>query len=148
MDALALLKQDHQEVKALMQQAEASEDPSERLDLFSAIKTALEMHTHIEEEIFYPALEIHEELKDLAVEAYEEHQQVKTLLEEIDDLSEDDETFAPKLKVLRENVEHHAEHEEEAKMFPLIRKLFDSSALNKLGQKLAAEKIAYAEEED
>jgi hemerythrin superfamily protein len=39
-----------------------------------------------------------------------------------------------------ENVEHHAEEEEEGKMFPKVRKLFDKSELEKLGEQLEAAK--------
>jgi hypothetical protein len=40
--------------------------------------------------------------------------QVKNLLREMDALVADSEKFEPQLKVLKENVEHHAEEEEEA----------------------------------
>ena len=81
-----------------------------------------------------------EELKDMVLESIEEHKQVKTLLREMDSLSKDSEKFEPKLKVLKENVEHHAEEEEEGKMFPKVRKLFSASELQELGAELEAAK--------
>ena len=45
--------------------------------------------------------------------AEETHKQVKTLLREMENLTSDSEKFEPKLKVLMENVEHHAVEEEE-----------------------------------
>ena len=81
-------------------------------------------------------MEKKEELKDMVLESYEEHKQVKTLLREMDGLVSDSEKFAPKLKVLQENVEHHAEEEEEGKMFPKVRELFDKATLEQLGQEL------------
>ena len=139
MDALELLKQDHQEVKKLFQQAEGAEG-KQKIEVFAKIKKALETHTRIEEGIFYPAMEKREELKDMVLESLEEHKQVKTLLKEMDALVSDSEKFEPKLKVLQENVEHHAEEEEEGKMFPKVRQLFDKAALERLGQKLQSAK--------
>ena len=136
MDALELLKQDHQTVKELFEQAEGTEDRKEQRQVFTQIKKELETHARIEETVFYPAMQKHEELKDMVLESIEEHKQVETLLREMDDLVNDSEKFEPKLKVLMENVEHHAEEEEEGKMFPKVRKLMDQEALEQLGQEL------------
>ena len=140
MDALELLKTDHKTVKDLFKKVEASKNDKQQKQLFEEIKTELETHTHIEETVFYPAVAKHDELKDMVLESLEEHKQVKTLLREMDNLTEDSEKFEPKLKVLMENVEHHAEEEEEAKMFPKVRKLMDAAALDQLGQELEAAK--------
>ena len=58
----------------------------------------------------------------------------------MENLTSDSEKFDPKLKVLMENVEHHAEEEEEGKMFPKMRKLMNAAALDQLGQELEAAK--------
>jgi iron-sulfur cluster repair protein YtfE (RIC family) len=135
MDALELLKQDHAKVKELLEKAESAEG-KERSAIFEKIKTELETHARIEENIFYPAVQKNEELKDMVLESLEEHKQVKTLLREMDSLSKESEKFEPKLKVLKENVEHHAEEEEEGKMFPKVRKLFSANELQELGAEL------------
>jgi len=135
MDALELLKQDHKEVKELFGQAEAAEG-KEQKEIFKQIKRALDTHARIEETIFYPAMEKHEQLKHMVLESYEEHKQIKTLLREMEELVSDSEKFEPKLKVLKENVEHHPEEEEEGKLFPQVRELFDEAALEELGQQL------------
>jgi hemerythrin superfamily protein len=139
MDALELLKQDHQKVKGLFKEAEKADEKKQK-QVFERIKTELETHTHIEESVFYPAMQKHEELKDMVLESLEEHKQVKTLLREMDNLSSDSEKFEPKLKVLMENVEHHAEEEEEEKMFPKVRNLVNKAELEQLGQELEAAK--------
>ena len=140
MDALELLKTDHKTVKDLFKKVEASKNDKQQKQLFEEIKMELETHTHIEETVFYPAVAKHDELKDMVLESLEEHKQVKTLLREMDNLTEDSEKFEPKFKVLMENVEHHAEEEEEAKMFPKVRKLMDAAALDQLGEELEAAK--------
>ena len=140
MDALELLKEDHQKVKELFEEAEGAEDEKEKSRIFSEIQTELETHARIEEIVFYPAMEKHEELKDMVLESIEEHRQIKTLLKEIDNLKDNSEKFEPKLKVLMENVEHHAEEEEEGKMFPKVRQLCSQDDLEKLGEELQAAK--------
>ena len=140
MDALELLKEDHQTVKELFEEAEEAGEQKEKTKLFSEIKAELETHALIEETVFYPAMEKREELKDMILESIEEHKQIKTLLKEIASLKADSEQFDPKLAVLMENVEHHAEEEEEKKMFPKVRELFSKEELEDLGQKLQAAK--------
>ena len=139
MDALELLKKDHQKVKELFEQAEEAEG-KEQQKLFEQIKTELETHARIEETVFYPAVQKHQELKDMVLESLEEHKQIKTLLKEMDSLASDSEKFEPKLQVLMENVEHHAEEEEEGKMFPKLRQLMNKQQLEKLGADLEAAK--------
>ena len=140
MDALELLKTDHQKVKALFEKAEATENAKQQKRIFDQIKIELETHARIEETVFYPAVEKHEELKDMVLESREEHKRIKTLLKEMDNLSSGNEKFAAKLKVLMENVEHHAEEEEEGKMFPKVRKLMSREDLEQVGEELEAAK--------
>jgi iron-sulfur cluster repair protein YtfE (RIC family) len=137
MDALELLEQDHAKVKKLFEQAEEA-DQKEQRAIFMQIKTELEIHTQIEETVFYPAMQRYNELKDMVAESLEEHNKVKTLLKEMDSLSGDD--FEDKLEELIDNVEHHAEDEEESKMFPKVRELVSAAELDKLGAQLQAAK--------
>jgi hemerythrin superfamily protein len=51
---LELLKQDHQTVEELFENAEASEDAQEQRKVFRQIKKELETHARIEETIVYP----------------------------------------------------------------------------------------------
>lgn len=137
MDALELLKQDHETVKQLLERGQQAE-PKQRKQIFKEIKTELDTHARIEETIFYPAMEEHEELKDMVLESLEEHKQLKTVLRELSKLSPNSERFKPKFKVLKDDVEHHAVEEEEGKMFPEIRKIVDQSELDQLGEELEA----------
>ena len=57
MNALEVLKQDHQKVKGLFQEARQGTDRNKRKELFDKIDTQLEIHTHIEETVFDPAIE-------------------------------------------------------------------------------------------
>ncbi|HEY7322869.1 MAG TPA: hemerythrin domain-containing protein [Candidatus Binatia bacterium] len=140
MDALELLKQDHQKVKRLFEQGQQTDDKKQQKKIFREIKSELETHARIEETIFYPAMQEREELKDMVLESLEEHKQMKTVLRELARLSANSEKFKPKFKVLRDDVEHHAEEEEEGKMFPKVRQLINRAELEELGQELEAAK--------
>ena len=80
---------------------------------------ALEVHTTLEEELFYPAVKqkTDRDGKDLVAEALEEHHVVTTLMAELKGLDPADERYDAKFKVLMETVTHHIE-EEEGEMFP------------------------------
>jgi len=143
MNAIELLKEDHDKVDKLFQTVKANEDGDHR-DTFEKIKAELEVHTHIEETIFYPKIkeEGDEELKKIVLEGVEEHHQVKMFLRELSGLVEDSEKFQPKLKVLMEDVSHHV-MEEEGQMFPMIQEQFDEQALEMLGDEMEKEKKAF-----
>jgi hemerythrin superfamily protein len=140
MNALELLKQDHERVKELFERGRQTEDKKQQKQIFKQIKSELEAHTRIEETIFYPAMAEHEELKEMVLEAIEEHKQVKTMLREMAKLSSNSEKFKPKFKVLKDDVEHHAEEEEEGKMFPKIREVIIRAELEQLGEELEVAK--------
>ena len=99
MNAIELLKSDHDKVDLLFQKVKATEE-SEHQALFEKIKEELEIHTHIEETIFYPKLKEEPELEDIVLEGIEEHHQAKIFLRELAALAEDSEKFEAKLKVL------------------------------------------------
>jgi hemerythrin superfamily protein len=139
MNALEVLKQDHQKVKGLFQEVRTGSDRSKQKELFDKIDTELETHAHIEETVFYPAIEEHEEFKDMVAEALEEHREAKALLDELEELGADSHDFGSKLQQLMEAVEHHVE-EEEGEMFPKIQEVFDEDELEQLGRELEAAK--------
>jgi hemerythrin superfamily protein len=142
-DAVALLKADHAAVKKLFAQNDkaAKHDAEKKQDIFNQIKAALTVHATIEEEIFYPAVKKarSEHTKDEVLEAYEEHKQIKSLLAQIGRLTPADETYDMKVKVLKEDVEHHVK-EEEGEMFPDARKFLGERRLMALGIELEARK--------
>jgi hemerythrin superfamily protein len=138
MNAVELLKTDHRKVEELFEQVEATTKSKHRA-LFKRIKTELDIHTHIEETIFYPRLKKEAELKDITLEGIEGHHQAKMFLREIPRLSEKNERFEPKLKVLMEDIKHHV-REEERVMFPKAQVILSIPEMEKLGAEMEAEK--------
>jgi hypothetical protein len=141
MDAIALLKADHDKVKSILAELEPTTERATktRTELFAKLKTELTVHEIIEEEIFYPTLKQHPKAREIVLEGYEEHNVVDTVMGELEALPVDDETWGPKCKVMIENIEHHIE-EEEGEMFQKARQVFDRDELEQLGQAMEARK--------
>jgi hemerythrin-like domain-containing protein len=141
MDALSLLKEDHDKVKKLLKDLDSTTERGvkTREQLFNKIRQELEIHEAIEEEIFYPALKDHPKTKELTLEAYEEHHVVDLVMAEIEAIPFDQETWGAKFTVMKENVEHHIE-EEEGEMFKQAKQVFDGDELSQLGESMAKRK--------
>jgi iron-sulfur cluster repair protein YtfE (RIC family) len=142
-DAIALLKADHAAVKKLFEQEGklTKRASAEKIAIFDQIKAALEVHATIVEEIFCPAVKKarSEQVKNEVREGYEEHKQIKTLLVQISDTTPADESYDMKIKVLKEDVEHHVK-DEESEMFPDAQKFLGESRLTELGAEMAVRK--------
>jgi len=110
-DAIALLKADHRKVEDLFEKFEGASGAATKQKIAHQICVELKIHTMIEEEIFYPALEGKIE-EDLLKEAYVEHDGAKVLVNEIEAGSPEDEFYDSKVKVLSEEIEHHVKEEE------------------------------------
>jgi hemerythrin-like domain-containing protein len=141
MDAVKMLKTDHDKVKKILADLDATTERGvkTREELFTKVKQELQIHESIEEEIFYPALKEHPKAKELVLEAYEEHHVVDTVMAEIAEVPFDDETWGAKLTVMKENVEHHIE-EEEDEMFKQARQVFSAGELEELGDRMQTRK--------
>ena len=141
MDALKLLKADHDKVKKMMEELDSTTERAlkTREEGFTKLRHELEVHEAIEEEIFYPALKEHPKAKEIVLEGYEEHNVVDMVMAEIAGVSYDDETWGAKFTVMKENVEHHIE-EEENEMFEKARQVFDRDELGQLGDRMAERK--------
>jgi hemerythrin-like domain-containing protein len=141
MDALKLLKRDHDEVKSMLSDLESTTERAEktRTQGLATLKAELEVHEAIEEEIFYPALKEHPKTRELALEGYEEHHVVDMVMAEIEGVEPSDETWMAKFTVMKENLEHHIE-EEEGEMFDQAEKVFEDDELEELGDRMQARK--------
>ncbi len=137
MDALSLLKADHDKVKKMLAEGEETTERAEktRTELFETLKAEMMIHERIEEEIFYPALKSHPKAKDIVLEGYEEHHVVDEIMGELEGTDVGDETWGAKFKVMKENIEHHIE-EEEGEMFKQARSVFETDELESLGARM------------
>jgi hypothetical protein len=144
MNAFTLLKTDHKKVAGILEKIDATTERAvkTREELFTQLKTELDIHAEIEETILYPELEKQEESRAIALEAGEEHRIVKELLAELERMSKDDEIWTAKFTVLKENIEHHVE-EEEGEMFTKARKALTEEEIETLGTRMESAKQKY-----
>jgi hemerythrin-like domain-containing protein len=130
-DAIDILKQDHDKVEKAFRELErlAHEDPEACRDLVMSVCEELKIHATLEEEIFYPA--VHDAIDDEEImsEAAVEHETARMLIEQLENMPEDDPNYHATFKVLGEYVRHHI-REEEGEMFPAaIKSGLDFDAL-------------------
>jgi len=146
MKAIELLLQQHRVVEDLFEQLENADTAPEKREIFEELAANLVGHDVIERELFYPACEkaLSEE-DDVLGESLVEHGVVEFSLYRADaNLGDDD--FDKYITVLKENVEHHVEEEEE-ELFPKVKKAIDAEKLEELGAKME-QRFEEALEED
>ena len=145
-DAIALLKDDHKKVSAMFGQYDKLGDKAhaKKLALARKICQELKVHTQIEEEIFYPAVEaVLPKEQDLLDEAQVEHDGAKSLIAQLDAMKPGDDLFDAKVTVLGEQIKHHVKEEHED-MFPKVRKT--KLDLKELGMRMAFRKEELAKQ--
>ena len=145
MDALGLLIADHNRVRGLFtrfREAHEAEDNPTMIAVASQVFEELDVHTTIEEEIFYPsAQDTSDDVHETVDEGIQEHHVVKVLMEELGQVEPASDEWVAKMMVLIENVEHHAE-EEEKEMFPSLRSALPADDLGALATSLEERKKA------
>jgi hemerythrin superfamily protein len=132
MDVLTFLKDEHDEVKQVFGKLEKAKG-TQAQQLWDQLREMLTLHETMEETFFYPRLKEKSATEDIVLESYEEHHVMDVLIGEISQFSPSDEQWEPKIKVLKENTEHHIE-EEEGELFPKVRKIWDTGVRTEVGK--------------
>jgi hypothetical protein len=142
-DALTILERDHRRLETLLAQGEDTTERAikARASLLDTITHELKLHEQIEEQVLYPALKAHKKAKDIVLEGSQEHHVADVLIDELHALPPDDERWAAKFKVFKENVEHHIE-EEEGEMFRIARTVLSRTEREALGERMRQMKLA------
>jgi hemerythrin superfamily protein len=134
-DVLELLTMQHSEMDMLFEKIENGE--GNRRALFTELADKLAAHAIAEEKVFYPAI-MAKQTQDQLQEAVEEHLQIKRMLADLIAMTPSDEEFDAKLKVLKEQVTHHAHKEEERKLFPRVKSMLSADERAALGNEVLA----------
>lgn len=132
-DVLELLALQHKDVDALFEKLEKRE--GNRLAVFNELADLLAAHAAVEEMVFYPFV-MAKDTNAMLHEAVEEHLAMKRTLADMLTMKLDDDTFYAKLKLLKEQVSHHAHKEEEDKLFPKVRDMFTREERAGIGNEL------------
>ena len=143
-DPIVLLEADHRRFEDLLKQGAetTARAVKRRTQLLNTLTAELNLHELIEEKILYPALGPHAESNEIVLEGYEEHHIADVVVKELHETARDDERWAAKFKVLKENIEHHIQ-EEERRMFPTARAVLRREELQNLGRRMKAMKAEH-----
>ena len=133
-----LLKRDHRQVEKWMTQIEDGAE-SVREEIFTTLQDALEKHMQLEEKHFYPQVKKIPQLKDLAVDAVDEHEKVKNFLSQLEDLDVEDDEWLSTFTEMRQGILHHVQ-DEEKKIFPGCTQYMNPQLLKDIGEKCVDEK--------
>ncbi len=148
MDAIELLKQDHETVRELFAAIEAAAGARDRADLFAELKRTLDVHERLEEDVFYPAArDAGEEAAEIVNQSHEQHAEVDELIEEMSALDESDEEWLDHLAALKEMVDHHVDIEEDV-LFPLVQEALADRLTGLLDEMQELEAVLEDEEQE
>lgn len=135
MNAFSLLREDHERISGLFDLFMNASSLNEKLILFQQIKEDMELHSIIEEKVFYPALSRFYELTDLIDRSYEDHDEIEDLIEEVDQMEPDNGDFNDAVNELRGIFSRHVE-EEERRVFIEARKLLSEDELSDMASEM------------
>lgn len=136
MNAIELLESQHRDIDELFNRLEGKLERTRKREQFEWLADLLAIHSTIEELHFYPAARA-PDIEQRLLQSLEEHLSVKRLLADLLVIHIEAPTFDPKLKVLREQVQHHVE-EERNLVFPRVGQLLGEDQLEALGQLMIA----------
>lgn len=125
--ATEMLMQDHRRVQKLFKDFDKIDRDDEEAvrELVETACLELQIHSMLEEEIFYPAVRAHggtPEVESLLNEAEVEHESADELTAKLHELEPDDPMYCAYFAVLAEYVKHHVK-EEEQRLFPRVEEM-------------------------
>jgi hemerythrin-like domain-containing protein len=138
-DAIDILEKEHRRFEDLLKRGEETTGRARqgRRELLHTLAAALNAHELMEEKVLYPVLQAHPEAREVVLEGFEEHHVADLLIRELRAVATNDEQWGAKFKVLKENIEHHIQ-EEEDQMFRAARRIFSRDELRELGERMLA----------
>jgi len=138
MNAIEVLKEDHRKVKKLFGQYDSAD--GDKGEIVQSVFRELEMHTRVEEDIFYPAVRANSDKsgKGMIKHNFDEHQEFEDLIRELREMEVTGPDFDDKFEELVEDVEHHIDLEE-SETFPMAEAVLGKQ-LEELGREILEEK--------
>lgn len=135
-DIFTLLEKDHRDIHLLMSGiiADCENEKEIAPERFTRICELVEEHTLIEEMLIYPQAEQEDRVATIAEQAYGEHEQYKTRLYALRDITDPD-ALARKCRELLDLMMIHHNAEEDT-LFPTLKDLWGEETLNELGDRM------------
>jgi hemerythrin-like domain-containing protein len=141
MDALTLVRQDHQKLEALLERCEQldGDDEDERAALLGQLQAAIRHHIDQEESLLYTIFRERARRAEVDLapldQALEQHRLIDRLTRELTDADSDDDTLKVKITVLAGQVRKHLDTED-ATLLTAIEDLIDDDTLIELGRRM------------
>jgi hemerythrin-like domain-containing protein len=139
MDVYEVLKQDHKEVKEMMEKI-VNGPAEEREKVYVDLEKELMLHNRTEEKYFY--LPLKEKLGDIGIIAEngaQEHHLVLKLLNRLEELDTVSDEWLTLFKIVKTSLEAHIEKEEND-MFSIAKEQFNDSQAKEMASQIEKEK--------
>jgi hypothetical protein len=113
-EAISMLKADHRKIHDLFAQYESAKNVATRRQIAEQVFTELDLHTQLEENVFYPAYAVRtgKNGTQLVADSRLAHEHVKELMIELQHLDLTREEFQAKFHELMQAVRDHIDEEE------------------------------------
>ncbi len=146
MNLYIMLHQDHEKVKSLFEQLEASGEDEESLRerLFSTLQRELESHAEAEERFFYSRLKSNDITRDTVSASLSDHKSMKKALGELERMDKGTPVWTQKCMILREITEDHIQEEEE-RLFPMAQRVIEAEEAAGIAEDIEAFKEEHSE---
>ncbi|RUR04227.1 hemerythrin domain-containing protein [Legionella sp. km772] len=138
MDIYTYLHKDHLKVSKLFKEITASNNQSEREELFLEVQMELELHADPERDTFYKALDKRAKGKEDAEHGIKEHKEIKKALKAVR-MAKSESEWLINMGKLMHTVEHHVE-DEESSMFEDGKKIISEKQAKDLVDEMEAMK--------
>jgi hemerythrin superfamily protein len=149
LDAVDLLKADHEEVRKLFDQLDTitkeGASDAEKSALVAKIRDELSVHESVENEVFFPAVREVLRKKDVLQEAAEDQQEAGDAIQALGELKPGDAGYDNRLSELGSKIAAHAA-EEESDVFPKVEN--SSIDTKALGEKMRTRKAELKQAQD
>ena len=139
MNAFELLSQHHREIDRLLDRLQKAgekggDDPK---DLFGRFRKELELHTRLEEEVYYLEMQKYPKTKSMVADALQEHNEMRLLVERATGFSVEAKEWWELINELKLVFQEHV-HGEEGQLFPAAGKKLDQRVVDELGGRMQA----------
>ena len=141
-NALDQLRADHMHVERLLLRLRMLQDPDRRRNTLRELRSELDVHMRVEEELFYPACERIDKLQRNVERAYDEHAWAKDALMQLGSMDPASREFSKLVTRLTRKLEMHV-YREENRLFKGFDKYLDERQRQRLDRDMLAAHEAY-----
>lgn len=137
MDLFSLLKQDHQEMRSILQKLISKPDPKREglRDLQEALADLIINHSKMEENYLYNRMQQVEASRELISHSFEDHQLASQSLQKLQKQRIESDEWVQDCQTLLQELEAHMQ-EEETKLFPMVQSSLNTTEISQIYQKM------------